>query len=169
LHRILNSTATGTFDVPLDLANVAKHIKCTYYDPWSFSGLFFLSKPKVILFANGKFTVVGAKSYRQIRKTVEEIYDLLRTAGFVVPKPSFRVVNVAIEIDIKHKLDLEDLATIGKYEPEAGMPAVTIYHDKFVYLCFSSGKIICTGIPTFEQVPDAVRFITDLIGGESRE
>jgi len=73
------------------------------------------------------------------------------------------VVNIVVSSDLKHDVPLEKMAATlsnTEYNPEQFPGLVLrIKEPKTSALIFSSGKIVCTGARTMEQVDEAIQKI----------
>ena len=82
-------------------------------------------------------------------------------------KPTYQVVNIVASAELNLSLDLYGLAKLSRdvdYEPEQFPGAIFKVHDpKAALLLFNSGKIICTGAKTVEDVKRAVDHAVDLV------
>ena len=74
-----------------------------------------------------------------------------------------KVVNIVVSSDLKHDIPLEKMAASlsnTEYNPEQFPGLVLrIKEPKTSALIFSSGKIVCTGARTMEQVKEAIQKI----------
>lgn len=82
-------------------------------------------------------------------------------------KPTYKVVNIVASAALGISLDLYGLAKLSHdvdYEPEQFPGAIFKVQDpKAALLLFNSGKIICTGAKTVEEVRRAVDHAVDLV------
>ena len=82
-------------------------------------------------------------------------------------KPTYEVVNIVASADLNIELDLYGLAKLSRdvdYEPEQFPGAIfKVYDPKAALLLFNSGKIICTGAKTPEDVKKAVNHAVMLV------
>ncbi len=85
----------------------------------------------------------------------------------VTLKPTYEVVNIVASADLNIELDLYGLAKLSRdvdYEPEQFPGAIfKVYDPKAALLLFNSGKIICTGAKTPEDVKKAVSHAVALV------
>ena len=165
--RIHNVVATANFDQSLDLNAIAVAFPEADYRPSVFPGLGFkLKKPKTctLIFSSGKMVCTGAKSERQARKAILTVARELRSTGIAITgKPEITVQNMVASGTLGGPIDLDDLCErveVGGrliYEPEQ-FPAAIYRTGKgsVVFLIFSSGKAVCVGAKTEEEVREAV-------------
>ncbi|MEM0106762.1 MAG: hypothetical protein QXD11_02380 [Candidatus Micrarchaeaceae archaeon] len=82
-------------------------------------------------------------------------------------KPTYEVVNIVASAALHVTLDLYSLAKLSRdidYEPEQFPGAIyKIYDPKAALLLFNTGKIICTGAKTIEDVRRAVDHAVQLV------
>ncbi len=141
----------------IDLNKVSEGIQNTEYNSERFPGLFVRENhPKcvIILFKNGKMILTGLKSFDHIKIALNrlilklnEILESNISINSIHPK----VVNIVITTDFFNQINL-DRALLrlpdAIYEPEV-FPGL-IYRSntpiKSVFLIFSTGKVVCTGI-----------------------
>jgi len=76
---------------------------------------------------------------------------------------NLEIVNIVVSSDLKHDVPLEKMAATlsnTEYNPEQFPGLVLrIKEPKTSALIFSSGKIVCTGARTMEQVEEAIQKI----------
>ena len=142
------------------------------YEPKQFPGLIYrLKKPKVatLIFRSGKVVCTGAKSPDIARQAFELLTQRLKDAGIsVVKNPEITVQNIVATWDAGHVLDLTAITlSFGlervEYEPEQFPGLVFRLSDpKIVMLFFKSGKVVCTGAKSIEDLERAV----DIVGKE---
>jgi len=163
--NIENVVATATLKQNIDLDSVVKAFPSVEYRPEQFPGLVFrLKKPKTatLIFGSGKMVCTGAKSERQAKTAVRKVVRELKENGIViVGRPIIQVVNMVASVSLGGRIDLEKSTyTLGRtmYEPEQ-FPGLIYRMDepKVVILLFTSGKLVCTGAKTEEEVYESVK------------
>ena len=166
--NIQNIVASAILAKKLDLDYIAQSIEITEYEPEQFPGLIYrLVQPKTatLLFSSGKVNCTGAKNIEDVRKTLIVIADELRKIGIAVYDNSelgITIQNIVATASLEGELNLNQVA-IGlgleniEYEPEQ-FPGLVyrIKTPKVAMLLFSSGKIVCAGGRTVEEVSLAV-------------
>ena len=161
-----NIVASTAFADKLDLDMIIQSVEGAEYEPEQFPGLVYkLSNPKTatLLFKSGKANCTGAKNVEDVRKTVDIIAEKLRKLGVDVYKnPEIVVQNMVAVGDLGGELNLNETAVgLGleniEYEPEQ-FPGLVyrIKEPKVALLLFSSGKIVCAGARSNEDVSKAV-------------
>jgi transcription initiation factor TFIID TATA-box-binding protein len=171
--KIENVVATSTIGTELNLNAITQALVGAEYEPEQFPGIVYrLKDPKTatLIFRSGKVVCTGAKSSAAVKKAINIVVSNLADAGFDVLKdPEVTVQNMVATADLKAKLNLSTIAlSLGmenvEYEPEQFPGLVYRIDDpKVVALLFSSGKVVCTGAKTKEDIVRAVdRIETDL-------
>jgi len=139
----------------------------TEYNPERFPGLFLRFKhPKcvIIIFKNGKLILTGLKAFNHVDLVIERlILKLNEKTKIYINKNSIsvEVVNIVITADFYKQINL-DLAAIKLkntiYEPEIfpGLVFKILKPKKSVFLIFSNGKIVMTGIREESDIEPAL-------------
>jgi transcription initiation factor TFIID TATA-box-binding protein len=169
--KVQNIVASTTFAEKLDLVVIAQSLENTTYEPEQFPGLVYRLddlKTATLLFTSGKANCTGAKNLEDVRKAVDAISEKLRKLGVKVYKNLELVVqNIVATADLGGELNLNEVAMgLGlenvEYEPEQ-FPGL-VYRAKeprVVMLLFGSGKIVCAGGRTTEDISTAVEQLFD--------
>ncbi|MHA1490429.1 MAG: TATA-box-binding protein [Promethearchaeota archaeon] len=157
-YTIQNIVVKSSLNLDVDLKKLSKNLDNGKYNSDHFPGLFLrLNNPKcvTIIFSNGKMILTGIRSFDHINLLINKIISELNEKGKINRKINFNsvipeVVNIVITADFFKKINL-DLAIIklenSVYEPEI-FPGL-VYHScnpKRVFLIFSTGKVVLTGI-----------------------
>jgi transcription initiation factor TFIID TATA-box-binding protein len=169
--KIQNIVASTTFAEKLDLDVIAQSLEKAEYEPEQFPGLVYrLDEPKTatLLFRSGKANCTGAKNVEDVRKTVDIIAEKLRKLGVEVYKDLKIIVqNMVATAYLGGELNLTETAQgLGldnvEYEPEQ-FPGLVykIKEPKVAMLLFSSGKIVCAGARSTEDVSKAVEKLSE--------
>jgi len=141
----------------LDLSLLKDKLDNTQYDTNRFPGLFLrFAQPKcvVIIFRNGKLILTGLKSADNIELVLKKLVlnlDKIEEIQLLKDQIETEIVNIVVTADLYRQINL-DAAVIkllnAIYEPEV-FPGL-IYNSyspvKCVFLIFSTGKIVLTGI-----------------------
>jgi transcription initiation factor TFIID TATA-box-binding protein len=170
--NIENVVASGTIAEELNIEAISMFLDEAEYEPKQFPGVIYrLKEPKVaiLIFRSGKVVCTGAKSIDSVRKAFELLTRQLKDAGIsVVKRPEVIVQNMVATWDTGHALDLTAITlSFGlervEYEPEQFPGLVFRLSDpKVVMLFFKSGKVVCTGAKSIEDLERAV----DIVGKE---
>jgi transcription initiation factor TFIID TATA-box-binding protein len=162
----------------LDLKKLSEKLVNVEYNSNRFPGLFLrLNNPKcvIIIFRNGKLILTGIKSFVDIDLVINKlIIELKNTVQIHIEKELMKtlVVNIVITADFFKKINL-DLAAIrlenSIYEPEVfpGLVYNCTNPVKSVFLIFSTGKIVFTGIREKNLIEPALIYLGKLIKGKN--
>lgn len=143
------------------------------HEPKQFPGLILKVRFKVrassLIFNSGKLVITGAKNEEALNKAGEVIVGLLRRCDIKIENPStVEVQNIVASASLNGIVNLEKVATRGRYnvfyEPEI-FPGL-IYkmrEPKVVLLVFKSGKVVCTGARSKEDISQALEKIDKTI------
>lgn len=164
--KIQNIVASAKFSEKLDLDMIAHSVDQVEYEPEQFPGAVYrLTSPKTatLLFKSGRANCTGAKTIEDVHKTIDIISDLLRKLGIsVYDNIEIVIQNIVATADLAGELNLNEVA-VGfglenvEYEPEQ-FPGLVyrLEEPKVALLLFSSGKMVCAGARTFDDVIKAV-------------
>ena len=169
---IENVVASASISDKLDIEAISNILDGAEYEPEQFPGVIYrLKKPKVaiLIFGSGKVVCTGAKSPDMVRVGLELLTQRLEDAGIsVIRKPEITVQNMVATWNTGHAFNLTAITlSFGlervEYEPEQ-FPGVVFRLDdpKIVMLFFGSGKVVCTGAKSVEELYRAV----DIVGKE---
>ncbi|KYK27725.1 TATA-box-binding protein [Thermoplasmatales archaeon SG8-52-1] len=164
--KVQNIVASSTFAEKLDLDVIAQSLEEAEYEPEQFPGLVYrLDNPKTatLLFRSGAANCTGAKTIEDVKTTVKIIAEKLEKIGIKVYKnPEIVIQNIVATSDLGGELNLSEVAiALGlenvEYEPEQ-FPGLVyrLREPKVALLLFGSGKIVCAGARTTEDVSLAV-------------
>lgn len=169
--RVENMVSSTALAKKLDLQSIALTLEDADYDPERFPGLIYrLKAPKtaILLFRSGKAVCTGAKDLDQVKEAIAKVSAKLREKDVeVFDNPQIEVQNMVASADLEREINLNAMAiTLGlervEYEPEQ-FPGLVyrMSSPKVVLLVFSSGKLVCTGAKTLDDVERAVEAIGD--------
>ncbi|HDJ25734.1 MAG TPA: TATA-box-binding protein [Candidatus Bathyarchaeota archaeon] len=162
---IQNVVASANLHQKINLDAIVASFKDVEYKPDEFPGLVFrLKRPKtaLLIFASGKLVCTGAKSEKTAIRAVNAVVRKLKKAGIVIRgKPDIKIQNIVASGDLHGEIDLERAQVELEdtmYEPEQFPGLIYRMKDpKVVILLFASGKLVCTGAKSEEQVHEAVK------------
>jgi len=162
---IQNVVASANLKQQIDLNAVVASFKDVEYNPNEFPGLVFrLKKPRtaLLIFSSGKMVCTGAKSEKAAIRAINTVVKKLKKAGIVIRgKPEIKIQNIVASGDLHGEIDLERAQLELEntmYEPEQFPGLIYRMSDpKVVILLFASGKLVCTGGKSEEQVHEAVK------------
>jgi transcription initiation factor TFIID TATA-box-binding protein len=159
-----NVVASATLNQQVDLNAVVKSFPGVEYRPEQFPGLVFrLKRPRTatLIFHSGKMVCTGARSEKEARRAVMNVVKEMKNSGIIIlRKPEIKIQNIVASASLGGKIDLEQaVSTLGKtmYEPEQ-FPGLIHRMDepRVVILLFATGKLVCTGAKSEQDVYDAV-------------
>jgi transcription initiation factor TFIID TATA-box-binding protein len=110
----------------------------------------------------------GAKASRSARTAIARIISELKGNGvIIIANPTVEIVNIVASGDLYGTIDLENVAERlfrTMYEPEQ-FPGLVyrMTEPEAVFLVFASGKIVCTGTKTENDVDLAVEKLLDTL------
>ncbi len=158
--RIENVVASASVGQELVLLDIQEKFPGTEYHPEQFPGLVFrLAVPKTatLIFRTGKMVCTGGKSEEMAIQAVNTVVRKLRKGGISIQNDAtVTVQNIVAAIDLGGKIHIEDAARTlprSMYEPEQFPGLIHRMVDpKTVILLFASGKLVCTGGKTEDDV-----------------
>lgn len=162
--KVENVVAFATLGVDIPLEKLVKEVENTEYEPEQFPGLVYRpTNPRAaaLIFSSGKIVCTGAKSIENAKLAMQKVAETIRGVGINVPKKfPIEVENIVASSKIEAKLNLEEIAFAlenAEYEPEQ-FPGLVfrITEPRVAFLLFSSGKIICTGAHSIEDINKAL-------------
>lgn len=171
-YEIQNIVLSVTYEgVEFDLEELAGALENARYDPEVFPGIAYKSvdpSASFLIFASGKMNCVGAKSMSDAEEAIEKLTEDLRASKIEVDKePEVKVQNMVASFDFEREFDLEKIARHFRnteYEPEVFPGLVFRLEDpKVVILLFVSGKGVCAGAKSEEDIREAGTRITEVI------
>ena len=158
--KVENVVAFATLGVLIPLQKLVQEVENTEYEPEQFPGLVYRpTNPRAaaLIFSSGKIVCTGAKSIENAKLAMHKVAETIRGVGIKVPKVFPIVIeNIVASSKIKAQLNLEEIAFMlenAEYEPEQ-FPGLVfrITEPRVAFLLFSSGKIICTGAHSLDDV-----------------
>jgi len=157
---IENVVATATIEQRLDLKEITKKFPEVEWHPDLFRGAVFrLRSPKTatLLFRSGKMVCTGSKSEEIARKAVKTVVQKLRKGKIKIKNEAMVTIqNIVASINLGGRVHLEEAARSlprSMYEPEQFPGLIHRMLDpKTVILIFSTGKLVCTGGKTENDV-----------------
>ena len=162
--KVENVVAFASLGVDIPLQRLVAEVENTEYEPEQFPGLVYRQtdpRAAALIFSSGKIVCTGAKSIENAKIAMCKVADRIRVLGIKVPKSfPIEIENIVASSKIDAKLNLEEIAFMlenAEYEPEQ-FPGLVfrISEPRVAFLLFSSGKIICTGAHSLEDVSKAL-------------
>ncbi|MBS3781255.1 MAG: TATA-box-binding protein [Candidatus Thermoplasmatota archaeon] len=169
--KIENVVASSSLGEELDLEKVNRALDRSEYDPDKFPGLIYkLEEPNtsLLLFSSGKVVCTGGVTVEEPQRSVEKVKRLLNENGIdTTDEVKAEIQNIVASYDLENEFNLNSLAiTLGlervEYEPEQFPGLVYRFKDSpVVLLLFGSGRMVCTGSKSEEQLKGGVEKIED--------
>lgn len=162
IHNVVASCGT---DSKIPLSRLAMELEGTEYEPEQFPGLVLrLENPKAaaLIFNTGKIVCTGTKSPEQAKEAVGNIITKIKSLGIDINGINgLTIQNIVASANVGAELNLNQIAFQlegTEYEPEQ-FPGLVyrLNGPKTVFLLFSSGKVICTGGKSEEEVHESVK------------
>lgn len=162
IHNVVASCGT---DSKIPLSRLAMELEGTEYEPEQFPGLVMrLQNPKAaaLIFNTGKIVCTGTKSPLQAKEAVGNIVKKINSLGIDISEINdLKIQNIVASANVGAELNLNQIAFQlegTEYEPEQ-FPGLVyrLNGPKTVFLLFSSGKVICTGGKSEEEVHESVK------------
>lgn len=169
VENVVSFTALGK---DISLTELVSKIEDVEYEPEQFPGVVYrIQNPRAaaLIFSSGKIVCTGARSIDMSKEAMHKVVDRIRATGVDLPtKFNIKVENIVASSKVDTKLNLEEIAFAlenAEYEPEQ-FPGLVyrIREPRVAFLLFSSGKIICTGAHTIDDVHSALVKLKDKLG-----
>ncbi|MFH1978288.1 MAG: TATA-box-binding protein [Candidatus Aenigmatarchaeota archaeon] len=162
--RVENVVAFTSLGIDIPLVKISGKLKDAEYSPESFPGVVYrIKEPKAasLIFSSGKLVCTGTKSVDQAKEATNTVLGHIRDLGIKIPKKyHINIENIVASTKIDARLGLEDISFSlddVEYEPEQFPGLVCrIPEPRVAFLLFGSGKIICTGGRTIEDIHGAL-------------
>ncbi len=164
-YRINNIVATAKIDINerLDLVKLARKLPDAEYFPERFPGLIYRQdhpRATFLIFSTGKMVITGLEFVSEANIAVKKLLKKIKKFGIKIAEPEISVQNIVANGDLHTLIDLNKAVLIldyVMYEPEV-FPGL-IYNMKnprAVFLLFSTGKYVCTGVKKEELLEEAI-------------
>jgi transcription initiation factor TFIID TATA-box-binding protein len=164
-YQINNIVATAKVDIieKLDLVKIVQKLDNAEYYPERFPGIIFRQdnpRATFLIFSSGKMVITGLESIQYAEKVVSKLLKKIRKFIIKSSEPVIKVQNIVANGDLHKTLNLNKaILTMESvmYEPEV-FPGL-IYNMKnprAVFLLFSTGSFVCTGIKEKEMLKRAI-------------
>ncbi len=162
--KIENVVASASLGVPIKLEKLVANLDGIEYEPEQFPGLVMrLKDPKAaaLIFSSGKIVCTGAKSPKDAKLVIAKIVKRMNRLSIKIPKNyKVQLENIVASAKLDRELNLNNIAFTlenTEYEPEQ-FPGLVMRMDdpRVTFLLFGSGKIICTGGRSIQDVKRAV-------------
>jgi len=164
--KIENVVASTDIKKVISLDKLLTVLESSEYEPEQFPGLVYrLDEPKVatLIFRSGKIICVGAQSTSAAKEALRKTVKNIKKIGVRVNENAIKVKieNIVVAINLGKELNLDQLAFKlegSEYEPEQ-FPGLVyrIEEPKVAFLLFSSGRLVCAGAKSIDQVKLALK------------
>ncbi|OYT35119.1 MAG: TATA-box-binding protein [Candidatus Aenigmarchaeota archaeon ex4484_52] len=163
--KIHNVVISANLFINLELEKIAKNFDRAEYEPEVFPGLIYRTiepKANYLIFSTGKIICSGTKSFELGHNAIIDLMKSLEKIGYkFTTKPKEGVVNIVASGTLNKELILDHIAFAldgCEYEPES-FPGLILRLNEphVVFLLFNSGKIVCTGARSNEEIKLAVK------------
>jgi transcription initiation factor TFIID TATA-box-binding protein len=165
--RVENIVASASLGVIVPLEKIVSKLEGMEYEPEQFPGVVYrLQKPKAaaLIFGSGKIVCTGARNLEDVNTVFKKVISIIESTGTKVPKGfKLQVENIVASAKLDGNLNLDKIAfnlDNSEYEPEQ-FPGLVfrMAEPKVAFLLFGSGKIVCTGARSVDDVNIAVKKI----------
>jgi len=162
--HVENIVASVALNARIDLDKVSSQLEEMEYEPEQFPGIVYrIKKPRAaaLIFSSGKIVCTGARNLEDVKKVIKKVVSIIRKSGIKIPRDyTLEVENIVASAKFNAKLNLDTIAfnlENSEYEPEQ-FPGLVYRMDspKVAFLLFGSGKVICTGGRSLQDVKAAV-------------
>ena len=168
-YSINNIVATVKVEISekFDLVKLASKLHDAEYYPERFPGLILRQKdPRstFLIFSTGKMVITGLEEVNDAEIAVNKLLKKIKKFGIKKTEPEIIIQNMVASGDFHQTIDLNKAVILMEYimyEPEV-FPGL-IYNMKdprAVFLLFSTGKFVCTGVKTEEILKAAISKLT---------
>jgi transcription initiation factor TFIID TATA-box-binding protein len=171
-YKINNIVATVYTNLTekIDLIKVARKLKNAEYFPERFPGLILRQENPTatfLIFSTGKMVITGLEFIEDAQIVVAILFKKMKKIGIKLPKPQIVIQNIVANGNLHTLINLNKAAILLEYaiyEPEI-FPGL-IYNMKdprAVFLLFSTGKFVCTGIKDKNIIDEAISKLQQVI------
>lgn len=171
-YKINNIVATIQVELikKLDLVKITRKFNDAEYFPERFPGLIFRQQnPRAtfLIFSTGKMVITGLEDIQTAEKAVNKLLARLKKVGIKLPFPTIRIENIVANRNLYNMIDLNKAAILleyAMYEPEI-FPGLIYYmnNPQAVFLLFSTGKFVCTGIKNERIIEKATLKLSQIV------
>ncbi len=154
-YKINNVVATAKIDLieKIDLVKIARKLHDAEYHPERFPGVIFRQdnpRATFLIFSTGNMVVTGLEIVADAEKAVSKLLKKVKKIGIKSSNPEIVIQNIVANGDLHTLINLNKavlLIEFVMYEPEV-FPGLIYYmkDPRAVFLLFSTGKFVCTGI-----------------------
>jgi transcription initiation factor TFIID TATA-box-binding protein len=168
-YKINNIVATAKMEITekIDLVKIARKIHDCEYHPERFPGVIYRAdnpRATFLIFSSGKMVITGLEFVQDAEKAVMKLLKKLKKIDIKLTDPIISIQNIVSSGDLHTDINLNKAVLLMEYvmyEPEV-FPGL-IYNMKdprAVFLLFSTGKYVCTGIKKKKNLEKAIIKLT---------
>lgn len=145
----------------IDLKALCYRLTNVRYHPKRFPGLIWQHRKiggNCILFSNGVINCNGsAYTLREGKERLRRYARRLQKLGYLVYLTNIKLITASAYHTINNPINLQLLATgrVSDYEPEI-FNSVFFKNDDVTFCCFSTGKVIITGVKSSKQIENVI-------------
>jgi transcription initiation factor TFIID TATA-box-binding protein len=173
LLKVQNLVSTFSVGCDLDLKEISRRARNSEYNSKRFNGLIMrIREPRTtaLIFSKGKIVCIGAKSEAHSKLAARKFARIIQKLGYNAKFLDFKIQNIVASADLSFNINLELLDQVHQafctYEPEIfGNLVYRMIQPKAVILIYSSGKIVITGLKTFQETNEAFNKILPILMG----
>ncbi|NPA38806.1 MAG: TATA-box-binding protein [Candidatus Nanohaloarchaeota archaeon] len=164
--RVHNVVASMKVNDRIPLTRLAEYVENVEYEPDQFPGLVLrLNEPRsaALIFSNGKVVSTGTKSAREAQEAIDRLMSIFNELEIPVKNEKYKIDNVVASTHVGKSLNLTNIAFSleeTEYEPDQ-FPGLVYRQSEtgVVFLMFRTGKIICTGAKSEEQIIESFKVL----------
>lgn len=164
-YNVNNIVATAIIETTekLDLVKIVQKLDNAEYHPDRFPGVIFRrNNPRAtfLIFTSGKMVITGLEFIECAEIAVNKLLKKIKKYVNRTSVPIIEIQNIVANGDLHKSINLNKMILIMDsvmYEPEV-FPGL-IYNMKdprAVFLLFSTGKFVCTGLKDLEKLEKAI-------------
>ncbi len=170
--KVQNIVSYTVLNAKISLDEMLQKVDDTEWQPEQFPGLVYkITNPRAsaLIFSQGKVVCTGTKSLEDLERAMKKIVATIRKAGFKVPsKYKTKVENIVASTKLNKELTLAEIALTlenSEYEPEQ-FPGLVyrISEPRVAFLLFTSGRVICAGAQSEEDIHRALGKLVENLG-----
>jgi len=162
--KIHNVVASLNIQNKIPLVRIANNLEGVEYEPDQFPGLVLrIDQPRsaALMFSNGKIISTGTKSVKQANDAISRLLEIFNELSIPYNNTNYNIDNVVASTHAGKELNLTKIAWAleeSEYEPDQFPGLVYRQHDTgVVFLLFRTGKIVCTGAKSEEQIYESFK------------
>jgi len=168
--KVENVVAVAMLGVDIPLEKMSSQTEKAEYEPEPFPGLVYRPGERggvaALIFSSGKIVCTGTRSIEHARETVNKVVQKVKGIGVSVPASfTIEIESIVASSKISAQLGLKELAFSlpnAEYDPDRFPGLVYRISDPEVsFMLFASGKIICSGAHSMDDIQKALHKLVD--------